>query len=315
MITIAYFTSRTDPKIEWFFRSLKRELKGDFQNIEVIVVDYYMNVDPNGTRKSWMEKLLEAEGVTGLSVRHVPPKPSAWQGPHRFAKGEHFAASNARNTAFALCRGDYIACVDDLSVLMAGWFTQLRHSIEHKYLVLGAYKKVNNLSVDADGNPNYDPHPPGVDSRWNSGSDSGIVRAGGSWMFGCSFGLPLEYALKVNGFDELCDGTGMEDCEFGMRIERTGCKLFYNRNMLTLESDELHHIAGNQKFIREAIMTKQGVMSDWAILYGVRDTSKTWTLGNDFNLRDVREKVLRGEPFPKPTKDFDWRTGKPLSET
>ncbi len=317
-ITIAYFTARNDPKIEWFFRSLKRECKGDYADLDLIIVDFH--AEEHGRREAFyaicsMEMGRQPEENW---YRHVCPKPCAWQGKYKKTKNEHFAASNARNTAFALCRTDYIACVDDLSVLMPGWILQLQHGAQHRYLALGAYKKVINLDVDAQGNAHYEQFPPGVDSRWNNGSDTGIVAAAGSWLFGCSFGIPLESALRANGFDEACDGQGAEDYDFGIRIERTNIKIFYNRNMLTLESEELHHSPGNQKFIREMKMMKwenYDLGSDHVMLRKVQNEyNRCWTTKNDFNLREMRQKVLAGEPFPIPTITTDWRTGKPLSE-
>lgn len=314
ILTVAYFTSRRKPMVEWFFRSLKRELRGDLTGVEVIIVDYHMNDDPDNSRENWLRNIMKEEGVENLNLRHVPPKPCPYQGKYKKTKNEHFAASNARNTAFALCRTDYIACVDDLSVLMPGWILQLNHAAEHKYLTLGAYKKVLNLDVDRDGNARYEAFPPGVDSRWNKGSDTGIVEVTGSWLFGCSFGIPIHIVERVNGFSEKCDMTGMEDVEFGIRAGRTNVKIFYNRNMLTLESEELHSQEGNQKFIRESIMTTSGIMSDWVIHNEVVNSNLYKAQGNEFEMKDLRSSILAGNSFPLPKIDKDWRTGKLLSE-
>lgn len=309
MITLAYFTNRREPHFEWFCNTLSRELKANpGVEVDMLVIDYHAE-DPD--RREAFQHVFST--LTGRSsIRVVEPKPCAVQGRYRKTSANYFAASNARNTAFALCRTNYIACVDDLSALNPGWLGQVLHAEQHKYVVLGAYKKVLELRVGNDGWISYTPFPPGVDSRWAQGSDNGIVRAGGSWMFGCSFGLPITAAEKVNGFDELCDMVGMEDVEFGIRLERAGCELYYNRNMLTYESEEMHSAPGNEKFIRESVPHKSGVNSDWYIYNTVVKTHKTWTEGNDFTLSDMRKSVFAGNPFPMPTKTIDWRTGQPF---
>lgn len=301
--------------IELFLRSLKREIKGVYSDLHVLVIDFYATTQE---RKDWLIRKIGEEEMGQLSVKHVPPKPCVWQGEHKLTKNEYFAASNARNTAFALCPDDFIACVDDLSVLMPGWLDQVRHAYEKRYIVLGAYKKVLNLKCDKRGDVTFDPFPPGVDSRWGSGSDGGIVRAGGSWMFGCSFALPIEWALKVNGSEPLCDGQGAEDTEFGIRLQRAGAKFFYNRNMLTLESEEGHTVPGNQKFIRDKkpmIYNGQTMDSDWVMYHKVTTENRYWTINNRENLSELRDHMLKGGSFPvhaEPT--HDWRDGQPLSE-
>ena len=40
-LTIAYFTSRKNPAIKWFFDSLNRETGGDYTKIRVVVVDFW----------------------------------------------------------------------------------------------------------------------------------------------------------------------------------------------------------------------------------------------------------------------------------
>jgi hypothetical protein len=311
--SIAYFTNRKDPKIEWFAYTLKKEIESfNFAPAEIIIVDYY--ADEDGRRKFIQEKLGNWTALTP-KLWHIPPKPCAVQGKHRKTSRNHFAAANARNTAFARCSNDYIVCVDDLSALNRGWLNQISHAMEHKYCVLGAYKKVLNLIVDPSGAISFNHHPPGVDSRWNSGSDAGIVRAAGSWLFGCSFGLPIEFAERVNGFDEACDMQGAEDYDFGIRLERAGAKIFYNRNLMTWESEEEHHSPGNEKFTRESkLMFYDGGMigSDHVMLRRVMRENRSWTIGNDFTLSDLRKQILAGGQFPIPTREIDWRTDKPF---
>lgn len=314
-MTLAYFTSRKDPKIEWFFSCLRRELNNNLKGFQIIIVDFHKS-ERDG---NWLsDKIAECGlNIDSCQIDHIPPKPCVWQGKHKFTKNEYFAASNARNTAFAICKNDFIACVDDLSALAFGWMDQVMHAKKHQYIALGSYKKVINLMVNYAGGIDFEDFPPGVDSRWPSGAD-GIVKAGGGWMFGCSFALPVEFALKVNGFDEICDGQGAEDYDFGIRLERAGYQLFYNRNMLTYESEELHHCEGNQPFIRisKPMQYDGGIIgSDHVLFRKVTRESRITTLSDHYNLRKLRQNILNGESFPIPTNpQHDWRDAKLLSE-
>lgn len=317
-LTLAYFTSRRNPHLEWFAASLRREIAREgFRPRHILIVDFH--ADEQGRREETEAALGPIVWDLAPMVEIIAPKPCVWQGPHRLTTNQYFAASNARNTAFARCREDFIACVDDLSVFAPGWLNQVRHAMEHKYVALGAYKKVLNLRVDKEGGIGFDPYVPGVDSRWNSGAD-GIVMAAGSWFFGCSFAMPLEAALTVNGFDEICDGQGAEDYDFGMRVERAGYKLFYNRNMLTYESEEGHSTPGNQHFIRlSKPMPYDGqynIGSDHVLLRRVmRETDRVTTISNHYNLRELRNSALAGQPWPiMQNPQHDWRDGTPLSQ-
>jgi len=206
-LTIAYFTARNEPMLPWFARSLRREMRNaNYNDISIIVVDFH--AEREGRRLKIKQDLVDIV-PHGTKIMHVEPMPCAIQGRFKKTKNEYFAAATARNTAFALCRDDFIACVDDLSILAPGWLTQVLHAQRHGYVMLGAYKKVFKLDLDENDNPVFEPNPSGVDSRWTRGSSAGIVDAEGSWFYGCSFALPIELALKVNGFETRCDGVEM----------------------------------------------------------------------------------------------------------
>lgn len=313
-LTIAYITCRTEPRIEWFLRTLARQVKPE-DCIHVILVDFY--ADTPG-RSDWRNCVFNANSRKVETLKHVPPKPTVWQGRHRKTRRDYFAAANARNTALALCRTEFIAFIDDLSALGPLWLDQVRHAEHHQYTVLGAYKKVLNLDVQPSGEVTFTPHPKGADSRWHAGSDQGIVPASGSWLFGCSFALPLEHALAVNGFDEICDGAGAEDYDFGIRLQRWGSRIHYNRNMLTYESEEGHAGPGSA-FLRVAKPTDwegQRMGSDHVLLRRVTNEARTTTLAQYTDLHALRRHLAAacGE-FPPPTgPDVDWRDGTPLSE-
>ncbi len=183
-------------------------------------------------------------------LTHLPPKPNVYAGPWRLTSKDWFCAANARNTAFLYAAHPYIVCVDDLSVLMPGWWNQAKHAAAGMYCVCGAYKKVLNLDMklldEQQYGVTYEPFEAGVDSRWSHGSDTGIVPWTGAGLFGCSFGMPLNLAVRVDGFAPETNGCGAEDYDFGIRAERAGGVFKYNRNMLTLESEERHHTDGTK---------------------------------------------------------------------
>ena len=54
-------------------------------------------------------------------------------------------------------------------------------------------------------------------------------------MFGCTFALPLEWALQMNGFEEGCDGLSMEDVIFGLMLKNNGFRIDYDPQMRMIE--------------------------------------------------------------------------------
>lgn len=338
-ITIVYVTGRLVPRWEWFVASLCAQTTPEQRaNLQVVFVDgYCWHVGAMGilfdTDHSEIEladpdlhqapRRAELAAIVAgrLEYLHVPPKPCAWQGPFRQTEKNWFCAGNTRNTGFVVAQHPYVVFVDDLSVLGPQWFTQLMHAAQDQYVVCGAYKKVKQLKVVDGRIESFEPFPPGVDSRWEKGSDGGVVPWHGSGMFGCSFGVPLEAALEVDGNDAACNGAGAEDYDFGIRLERAGWAFFYNRNMLTLESEEDH--GGEASLPRAAkLVTPDRLprgysgnpMSDHVMLHRVcHETERILPILGD-DLRVVRARFLATGLVPIPrAPQFDWRDGTPLS--
>jgi len=297
MISICYFTNRTEPHIEWFLDSLQRQLNGD--SVELIIVDFL--------------KLLRPfpfcfRGDVDVDIIHVVPKPSIWQGPHRLTKEDWFDASGARNTAVCLAKGSHIVFVDDLSVLLPGWMDCVRQSIRENYIVFGAYKKMKNLVVENGVVKSFTEHAP--DSRLRSATGD-QTSCGGSWLYGCSLCLPVEAALSVNGFPEdLCGGLGFEDSLFGIALGNTGKYSFrYDRRMMTYESEEDHFVDKPFRKTDKGVSPKDKSHSALSIA-----NQSKW-FPNQFNLREMRDAVQRGEPFPIPQNpQHDWFDGQLISE-
>lgn len=284
-ITIAYITSRLDPKFSWFCESLARQTTPEEREaIQLMVIDRHLWYPGlfNGAKEhtEWI-KLEDAkyhnpvrrryatEIVAGrFNLLHLPPKPNVYAGPWRLTKDDWFCAANSRNTVFLYAAHPYVVCVDDLSVLMPGWWNQVKHAASSGYCVCGAYKKVLELVVDGGdvvsykANLNDKGEDVGLDSRWANGSDTGIVDWSGAGLFGCSFGVPLNLAVRIDGFASETNGLGMEDFEFGIRADRAGGIFKYNRNMLTLESEECHHtepsLRREQRLVTNPLMIPPG---------------------------------------------------------
>ena len=316
---MAYLTSRREPKIEWFIQSLERELSAEkgvpktypwHCDVSVAVVDFHNN--PNHKRNA-IETL-------------TPPKPCVWQGPHRLTQHDYFAAANARNTAICYAPDGWISFVDDLSVLMPGWLAAVREAMAKNYIVCGAFRKVNKLVVENGEVKSFEDHPAGHDSRWKHGDDTKAVPCHPNWLFGCSLAAPVDAFLKINGWPEACDSTGigMEDCMTGMALAATGHKLKYDRRMFTLESEELHHVdvpmlrmdKDRGKVVEVAPGVTHPAEKGHALVK--RLSGRKW-FENDFgpfpDLAALRQHVLAGGEFPvvnRPT--HDWYDGQSLSE-
>lgn len=350
-ISIAYITGRSEPRFQWFVDSLCAQTTPEQRaNIQLVFVDgklwwprlqiprtqptmalaHHFYHDPK--RRYDLEMVVNKR----FDYLHLPPKPCTHQGPFRFTSRDFFCASNARNTAIIAAKHDYLVCVDDLTVLMPGWVDQVMHAATSGYVVCGAYRKVMNLRVLEPapewpkGLVGHADFPAGIDSRWSRGSDTGIVPWSGGGLYGCSFGVPMEAALAVDGFEPGCNGDGGEDTDYGMRLERYGAKIFYNRNMLTLESEEDHHtetpLPRQRKLVsRDRLPANydsyhlrneaEKYFSDHVLLNRLCNETGRITPLFPEGLRSIRQEFLATGMVPIPNgPDTDWRDGLALKD-
>lgn len=306
-LTLCYLTSRRDCKFEWWLDSLAPQIKPE-DEIHIIVVDFWAKERPLS--------FAALDGHPGneifaKSIQHVTPKPNVWQGEHRLTRENWFAASNARNTALCLCRTDWIAYSDDLSVLAPTWLEAVRRAVAGNYIALGAYKKVRNLVVEKGRVVSCEEFAGGLDSRLRHVGD--IVSCGGDWMYGCSVAGPVEAFLCVNGWPEAFDGLSFEDVCMGICIGNTNKFSFrYDKSMLTLESEEDHY--KEKPFIRSDFGVSPRDKSHSAL--NIAKQSKWFpNFFGEEGIRGLRERVLKGEPFPiLQVPDREWFTGKLLSD-
>lgn len=224
-LTIAYFTSRQEPKFEWFMDSLINQLEPN-EVVDVIIVDLLND------HREWRLNPAYFK-LDNVRLTTTMPKPNIWQGAHRITKEDWWAMSNARNTAFVLCQTPWIACLDDRCVLMPGWLEAVKQAMAGNYAVCGAYTKRSGLVVERGFIRSYD-KVLGEDPRLIM-APQGKKNCPGGWMFGCTFALPLEWALQVNGFEEGMDGLGMEDVIFGLMLKNAGYQINFDPQMRMIE--------------------------------------------------------------------------------
>lgn len=293
-LTIAYITSRKDPKIEWFLDSLEKQVGQERVNLIVV----------QGPTENKAEHFKDSGHGCFADVIFSSPKPTVWQGPSRLTKEDWWAKSNALNTAICLCRTEWIAFVDDRSVLMPGWLDRVKDAMDGDYAVCGSYEKHLNLKVENgvivdEGT---------VDSK-DHRAQLNHPQPTRDW-YGGHGALPLEWCLAVNGFSEdLCDGLGSEDSMFGVTLHNNRMPIRYDARMKIIEDRTQGEIDGALK------------RSDYGVSPNDKShaiVNKFWgakTSMNSYDIRELRDSVLSGNPFPPPTaSDRDWFTGELLSE-
>jgi hypothetical protein len=287
-LTICYVTARHEPKVEWFLDSLYRETAGDYSNTKTIVVHTYPF--PEVKR-----------------CNHIYPKPTIWQGKHRITKTDWWAKCNAMNTGIALCDTEWISFVDDRCVLSHGWLQCVQDSMIHGYAVCGSYEKRSGMKV-VNGEVVKEGEYLGGDDRPQRGFPVPIR----DW-YGGSCALSLEFCLRVNGMpEEICDGLGFEDVAFGILLRNNNIPMYYDSRMKIIEDRTPTEIGGALK--RGG---KKGPNTPWDDKdYRILDImNASTTSGNSFDIRELREKTLKGEPFPTPTAShLDWYDQQPIRE-
>jgi hypothetical protein len=297
-LTIAYVTCRKNPRIQWFIDSLLLQLKpGDEARLVIISFHADLALPPI---PRW------------LPFRILPPKPNPYMGRHRLTKSDCFAAAVSRNTALCAADSQWIAYVDDLSVLMPGWLNAVRSAMQRGAITFGAYKKVKNLHVEEGVAKSFEEFPSGIDNRLSQ--TNGLpIKCSGQWLYGCSLAAPVEALLAVGGWPENLTGAlGFEDCLTGIALQNAGFDFWYDPTMLTLESEEAHF--EEKPFFK----TDKGVSPNdksHAALRTVKNGLTYFDNCVEGGMRRVRTDFLAGKEFPiVQIPEHDWFDAQPLRE-
>jgi GT2 family glycosyltransferase len=318
MITISYITSRPEPRFDWFFDSLNAQLKPE-DDIEIVIIDFQdqrLKEGDTNHRKKYPFAPSPPSNIRRPELTWTAPKPTVWQGLHRLPADNWWAAANARNTALCLARGDWWACVDDRCVLQPGWMDALRDAVKGNYAVIGPYQKRTGVTVE-NGVIKHGGIVTGEDNRLDYVSNhlkmhqhlGNPYSAPGEWFYGCSFALPVEWALKVNGFDETCDSSSGEDYIFGLMLQNNGFELRFDTRMMVVE-DRTPEFIGPPMYRKDkgkspndkshALLAKLG---------GQKRAQHPW------DIRAIRTNMLKGGAWPKADWPVtDWYDRQPVKD-
>jgi hypothetical protein len=305
VLTIAYITARTQCKIDWFFDSLRLQ-RCDIVK-QIIVVDYFAQACDAWTEEDVERRRAEVFKMAGDFagiVEWVPPKPNVWAGKHRITAVPWWHVSACRNTALCLARGDFVVFLDDRCVLAPTWLQAVRDAMAGQYAVCGSYSKWHGVAVE-----NGVITDPGTfDSRDARDDGKGIRNCFGSF-WGGTYGMPLEWALAINGWCESVDGLGAEDYICGAMLVNSGYVTKYDPALRIIEDRTPGEIGPVMK------KTDKGVSPSDKSHAALTRFGSLKRCEHQGNMREIREAVLRGEPFPIPTGPVaDWWDQQPLSE-
>lgn len=323
MITICYVTARVNNNFNWFWDGLLAQYKMHLgTDIELIVIDLWKN-----------ERDLDLTNDCNIATKHISPLPSPWQGENQISREMWFACANTRNTGFVYAKYDYIAFCDDLTVLDSNWFDALIEGYNSNSIILGSYQKALNVKVENGKLLSCDIES--SDPRLYLLAGQTRKEIDGGNLFGCSFAMPVQKGLEVNGFDCLTDSIGYEDQVFGERIKKTGVKFIYDKRLFTTESNDninentiiKRHdpMLGFDKYmeilnrfgIRQSVYPRDANKDCSHIIVEVAKTLPPKAVYNFFSLKELRERVKAGETISITDMNYPlntWYDNKHISE-
>ena len=238
--TIIVASGRIEPRFDLFADSISPQLDPSDQ---VVFVDQFVDYDQKRIRD--YKELVDDR----FELTHIAPKPNIWTGNHRKTKRSFADISGFRNTGLIVAKHDYIVVVDDLTAVYPNWLSYHRKSAEKGQILCGSFRKVKNLKVLPDGRIHYTDTVV-ADPRRESQTTDDPVKAGPNWIFGSNVGMPLEYLLKVNGYDEFCARRGAEDGNLGVRLANAGYsdQIWYHKDCAVAEDDGYHYKFANSMY-------------------------------------------------------------------
>lgn len=299
-VSVILLTGRKEPRVDWLVDAIQQQARPE-DEIELIVVDALHDkrpIGPIGTGNWGDDRPLK-------SIRLTLPKPTIWQGPHRIMDRDWWAASNGRNTGIVLASHDYLAFVDDRCKPGPKWLATVREGCRKRQSVIaGSYDKLEGPT---------EARKKTTDHR-RSSSPNGRTNCGGQWLYGCTLALPLEWALRVNGFEEGCDSLTGEDYIFGMMLSNAGYRIDFNTDLYVLLDREHGDVSMKGTYVCTDKGKSPNDKSHAAIRrFGARSRTEFTP-----DLRELRELMARPDatwPVPDPARDYrDWYDNQPYRE-
>lgn len=303
-LTVAYVTARQEPNFQWFFDSLHNQVDEGKDKLKIIIVDFLA-----------AKRNKDAYETYGMPVQWVEPKPTIWQGKHRITKEDWWAMSNARNTAFCLCETEWIAFLDDRCVLLPSWLEAVEKAMRENYIVVGSYEKRSKMVVERGFIKGFEKLI-GQDQRVKQ-APQGMKNCQHNWFFGCTFALPLDVALAINGFEEGCDGLSMEDSIFGLNLRNAGYNITFDPNMRMIEDRTEGETASGHSMGGVMKRTDKGVSpkdKSHAALKRFGTRKRTEFTPDLTFIRQHPELLSIPEPCPEGYVATDWYDNQPITE-
>lgn len=336
-------TIRDRPQFHLFVESFLANLRDfeiDPRRVPVLVVDGILWTRDQERREEWWD------AVAGRDMRaeHMPPKPSLWQGPNRITQQDEWDACSARNTAIAVAsaqRIPYIGFVDDCMALGAGWIWRALEYVKLGIAVAGTYRPVKGGQVGERGYYEGYSNAGVVDHRLDAldaDHPHVMVDAPSHWLYGGNQIYPTASAYHIGGWDELYSGqAGVEDCEFGVRLVRSGVRMSFDPFLSAVQEMNTHdvlyspgegtnprldprkraeggsdrHPPKNRKLACGHVRYANEYLTERLLL---KDLTRVMPLGKHSLARDTKA-YAAGEPWPVPTwPQTDWRDGAPLND-
>jgi hypothetical protein len=191
---------------------------------------------------------------------------------------------------------------------MPPWLQSIREAMDGNYAVCGTYEKRHNMTVE-NGVIKNGGIITGRDNR-DTGRDPYPRTVDGGFWYGCTNALPLEWALNVGGYPEdVCDGLSFEDVPFGMLLRNNAYPIKFDARMKMIEDRTPDKLGPAMK------RSDYGVSPNDKSHEVLKKFRTAKTSQNSYDIRAVREAVLRGEPFPPPSASHnEWFTGRPIVE-